>query len=85
MQRVECNEMPEFPISEFPYLSGEMFSNEMLGAGYLSAEISFRNAIIRKNGSPHSSFRKTWSAQHVQKNSEFARGVFKNFKIRAFS
>ena len=23
--------------------------------------------------------------QHVQKNSEFARGVFKNFKIRAFS
>ena len=57
MQRVECNEMPEFPISEFPYLSGEMH-----GAGYLSAEISFRNAIIRKNGSPHSSFRKTWSA-----------------------
>ena len=59
MQRVECN---EFPISQFPYLSGEMFSGEMLGAGYLRAEISFRNAIIRKNGRPHSSFRKTWSA-----------------------
>lgn len=57
MQRVECNEMPEFQ-----YLSGEMFSNEMHGAGYLSAEMSFGNAIIRKNGIPHSSFRKTWSA-----------------------